>query len=51
MAFAGLKKDVDRNNLIAYLMDAVRRPSPLTVIATDTFAVGSTDKVTKLWYT
>lgn len=51
MAFAGLKKDADRNNLIAYLKDAVRHPSLPTrlFMATDTFALGPTDKINILW--
>ena len=47
MAFAGLKKDVDRNNLITYLKDAVSRPSSThsLFISTDTLTLGSTDKI------
>ena len=46
MAFAGLKKEGDRNNLITYLMEAVRRASlSLFLSLTDAIILGPTDKV------
>lgn len=50
MAFAGLKKEGDRNNLITYLKGAVRRPSLPTrlFVVTDTSTLGPTDEVTIL---
>ena len=52
MAFAGLKKEADRNNLITYLQEAVCRPSfcPRALIATDMFDLEPTDQVNILWY-
>lgn len=51
MAFAGLKKDADRNNLITYLKEAVRRASlsHSLFIATDIITLGPTDKINIPW--
>jgi hypothetical protein len=48
MAFAGLKKEADRNNLISYLKDAVRRAS-LSYSLTDAITMGPTDTINIPW--